>query len=297
MKLTKHPKYKQLPEIITDRVDWENIDIEKVFPSLGLENSVKKTVIRKKFVKDKMKEFEDKVDKGFQVMSDLYKNKKVKSQENYFKEFRDGWRNRDRANIDNLHADCNLYSIAWPIGSLAELNTNLLKYRALSKFDRIFKISKTFKIGFSSDEWDIATMSMRGIESCQRWTGSQNLCLNGSILDPNCAIIFITKQKQTQYGIDMLYRAVVRYIKKGNKYGILIENIYAKDYSCNEMCIIKDLFKRYLKDHISKDIEVIYSNEDDYEGWQIPMSPQVKALNKSDLDCLSYRDSGIEYSK
>src|ERR1700691_2673713 len=85
------------------------------------------------------------------------------------------------------------------------------------------KRASKLSVVFSSDPWDMTTMSMRGIESCQSWGrfGDYNdydnympqnaHCrkLTGSIIDPCCAIIYITDHTPTQYGSKMLARAVV----------------------------------------------------------------------------------------
>lgn len=88
-----------------------------------------------------------------------------------------------------------------------------------------------FKIVFSADGeegiWDIATMSMRGIASCQSWTGQYKKCLIGSILDPHTGIIYLTSGSKNKYGTKMLKRCIVRLLadKDGNK-TILLDKMY-----------------------------------------------------------------------
>jgi hypothetical protein len=91
------------------------------------------------------------------------------------------------------------------------------------------------KICFSSDKnsgaWDIATMSMRGIHSCMKWSSSQSKHLIGSIIDPFTAVIYITDGKKLKYGSKFLRRSVVRYMiyeKNGGfcKPFIYIERVY-----------------------------------------------------------------------
>jgi hypothetical protein len=84
------------------------------------------------------------------------------------------------------------------------------------------KMIKGKKVVFSSDPWDIATMSMRGVNSCQKWVMRDSYwyrydivhCkrLIGSIIDPCCAIIYVSDGTKTEYGEKMLSRMVVRFI-------------------------------------------------------------------------------------
>ena len=56
--------------------------------------------------------------------------------------------------------------------------------------------SKKYHIVFSSVDcdglWDIATMSMRGITSCQKWSGKYKQALIGSLIDPFVGIMYLT---------------------------------------------------------------------------------------------------------
>src|ERR1700722_2268192 len=73
-----------------------------------------------------------------------------------------------------------------------------------------------FKIVFSSDGadgiWDIATMSMRGVSSCQSWDGEYKHCLIGSLIDPFVGIVYLTSgAKFNKYGSKMIKRCIVRF--------------------------------------------------------------------------------------
>jgi hypothetical protein len=115
-------------------------------------------------------------------------------------------------------------------GKVAERCTNLgIPVSSIEQTDQ-FKIfgrenipNKQFKITFSSDgpegAWDILTMSMRGVKSCQRWNGEYPKCLIGSILSKFVGIIYLTSgveapppEGYTQtFGSKMMRRCVVRY--------------------------------------------------------------------------------------
>jgi hypothetical protein len=131
------------------------------------------------------------------------------------------------------------------------------------------------RICFSSDKnsgaWDIATMSMRGIHSCMKWSSKQSKHLNGSILDPFTAVIYITDGKKLKYGSRILRRSVVRYMvyKNGSEYKpfIFLERVYRCGAICspiegryvnedpNEKYILS-IFKTYIRDRISVDIPI-----------------------------------------
>lgn len=99
--------------------------------------------------------------------------------------------------------------------------------------------NKEFSIIFSSEgsdgAWDLATMSMRGIKSCQRWDGDYPRCLIGSILSKFVGIIYLTSGVQSDnqgayinLGSKMMRRCVVRYAVDADegKPCILIDKMY-----------------------------------------------------------------------
>lgn len=99
--------------------------------------------------------------------------------------------------------------------------------------------NKEFCIVFSSDgqegAWDIITMSMRGIKSCQRWDGEYPRCLIGSIFSKFVGVMYLTSGVQadninnwTNLGTKMMRRCVVRYAVDADegKPCILIDKMY-----------------------------------------------------------------------
>jgi hypothetical protein len=176
---------------------------------------------------------------------------------------------------------------------------------------------KKMKVVFSSigdsGLWDIATMSMRGISSCQKWGNSHALALVGTMADPYAGIIYLTNGQKTKYGSKMLRRAVVRFvINKKNKTAILIEQLYPREQVNDKATVL--LFKSFLKNKTGGKYEVFYTGGDDEDNlgysYDIPSSKQVEYLSNGDYidydDCyndydhddyLSYRDSGIDYRK
>jgi len=117
--------------------------------------------------------------------------------------------------------------------------TNLEQADAFKIFSKENIPNKEFSIYFSAEgeegAWDIATMSMRGIKSCQRWDGEYPRCLIGSILSKFVGIMYLTSGVQSDtnagfanLGTKMMRRCVVRYAVDAdeNKPCILLDKMY-----------------------------------------------------------------------
>lgn len=156
---------------------------------------------------------------------------------------------------------------------------------------------KKYTITFSAHPWDIATMSMRGIESCQAWSGLYKYRLIGSIADPYAGIIYVHSKRSNRYGKKMAARAVVRLVKKGKRTGLLLERIYygnkkrrlngLRHASDDTFKIVPIIFRKFLKS--TTKCEIVKK-----KGFQIPLS---KIVNKIPKGMRSYRDSKIGYTK
>lgn len=93
--------------------------------------------------------------------------------------------------------------------------------------------NKKYNVVFSSEgpegAWDILTMSMRGIKSCQRWDGDYPRCLIGSLLTKYVGIIYITSGADFGgYGPKMMRRSLVRYAIDADEHKpcLLIDKMY-----------------------------------------------------------------------
>lgn len=129
-----------------------------------------------------------------------------------------------------------------------EYSVNVLEIEQTAEFKVFSKENipnKELSVIFSSDgetgAWDIATMSVRGIKSCQRWDGEYPSCLVGSILSKFVGIIYLTSGAQAEpypdaarggtwkdLGTKMMRRCVVRYAvdaDDGQPY-ILLDKMY-----------------------------------------------------------------------
>ena len=154
-----------------------------------------------------------------------------------------------------------------------------------------------YKVRFASDgsegAWDIATMSMRGINSCQTWGGGNSTHIVGSIVDPFTGIIYLTNGgKFNEHGSKMIRRCVVRFVvdeKKKVPY-LALERMYP---AMEKGCL--DAFIAFLKERTDNKFDVIYLDSHNYTAkanLYVPMSKVVGQLTTYDQP---YRDSGMTY--
>lgn len=131
-----------------------------------------------------------------------------------------------------------------------------------SNFSQINFPIKGAKIHFSSDPWDLATMSMRGISTCQSWNGEYRQALIGSMLDPFIGVIYISSGgKNTPYGSRMLYRSVVRFVVgKDKKQFLLLDTLY-RTFNKEVVSLFKDFLSK------KSNLNVIYAP--DNSDWDI----------------------------
>lgn len=138
--------------------------------------------------------------------------------------------------------------------------------------------------------WDVATMSMRGIHSCQNWKNWRARSLIGSMLDPYCGIIYTTIGHKTSKGERMSRRSVVRFVvnRKTGKPALFLERVYPQNYFdyANSNAAYYNLFKEFLERKTN--LKVVSSARNHF----IPESNAVRQSYRK-----SYRDSGIAYRK
>jgi hypothetical protein len=166
-----------------------------------------------------------------------------------------------------------------------------------------------FKIVFSADGadglWDIATMSMRGVKSCQSWDdGAYKHCTIGSVIDPYVGIIYLTSgAKFSDHGSRMMKRCIVRFVidSNTNKPYLLLDNMYP-NFDDN----VFGQFAKFLKSKTGDKFDVKYApNTKNINQTYLPTNEVRKLLkqtnrdgekadNLSDLDSLaSYQDYKI----
>jgi hypothetical protein len=162
--------------------------------------------------------------------------------------------------------------------------------------DLLYGVSKR-KIVFSYDPWDIATMSMRGVDSCQAWNRKQKYHLVGSIVDPNCAVIYLTNGKKTKYGEEMLARSVVRIVynsrSKTKTPALYVESAYRGDYLSGENETYTEKFVQFLQRKLrGKRTRVLHPGSAYSHKYVIPTTKSIKAIP---AEHRSYLDSDVVY--
>lgn len=172
---------------------------------------------------------------------------------------------------------------------------------SFKKFSSINVPGQKYKVKFSSDGkegvWDIATMSMRGISSCQSWSQHNSTSVVGSMLDPFTGIIYlqsINDNNPTKYGSKMLRRCIVRFAinNKTKKPSIIIERMYPA-YDKPTM----NLFKSFLSERTDNKFPISSNEEEQYQtayNFYVPMSNIISELS---TNYRPYRDSNIEYKE
>ena len=156
--------------------------------------------------------------------------------------------------------------------------------------------SSTGKNGF----WDMATMSMRGITSCQHWGNDHAYGLIGSMIDPYAGVVYIERGK-VKLGSKMLRRAVVRLVinKKSRKPALLVERVYPRTLPEEEKVATFHLFASFMKQKTKSKLDVVYGDSTGIANrYFIPLSEPVASLpDNGDYDVVSYRDSGVKYKE
>ena len=154
--------------------------------------------------------------------------------------------------------------------------------------------NKDYYIVFSSSgsgAWDIATMSERGVESCQSWDGSHNACLIGSIVSKFVGIIYLTSGTDHDgKGDKMVKRCIVRFgvDKTKKKPVIIVDKMYP-----NENATIRTAFINALQSKTS--IPVVDSNTFAETGEDKNIEiPYEKIQDKLENNEKSYNDMRLK---
>lgn len=196
----------------------------------------------------------------------------------------------------------------FPLIGLKNQSLPLIQFLLEKKEKELFA-NKNYQIMFSSDPWDISTMSMRGVKSCQRWGSTHASHLIGSILDPCCAIIYLTDGSKTNKGSKILVRSVVRFVldqaTRKRKYVVIDEPYFEEQFQAKFDSILssrkkfQEIFAKALKQMLitGNDISIkLLHRQDNYRCQKtlcIPYSPTNQAFIGPSK--YSYRDALIPY--
>jgi len=130
---------------------------------------------------------------------------------------------------------------------------------------------KKYQVCFSSSgqdgAWDIATISMRGIASCQAWNTPQSRGLIGSIASKYVGVLYITNGEPfNEYGSKMLRRAMTRFAihKTTKKPALLVDRTYPADEAN-----VRSIFKKFLQSKVN--IPILFTGELGWADYCLPV--------------------------
>jgi hypothetical protein len=182
--------------------------------------------------------------------------------------------------------------------SVKVVMTKTDQYQEFKDFSRVNVPNKKYVVAFSSSgedgAWDIGTISMRGVTSCQSWNAPQSRGLIGSISSKFVGVIYLASEQEIPgYGSKMLNRSMVRFAihKTTKKPALIIDRMYP-----NQNNDTFAVFKRVLKE--KSGLEVYSAYNDGNAGYvaniandyYIPDEPSRKHLRQGEF---SYMDSAI----
>ncbi len=169
---------------------------------------------------------------------------------------------------------------------------------ACKKYNSVNIPGNESRIVFSSagieGAWDIATMSMRGIQSCQTWGSANASHLVGSIVDPCTAIIYLTSGSNHEgKGSKMMRRCIVRFlINEDNKPSLVLERMYPahnKDVATKFTALLK---KKTQGKYPIANCTLNFRNG--ISKTYIPLTPVLANLEET---ARPYRDSAIQFKQ
>jgi len=167
---------------------------------------------------------------------------------------------------------------------------NLLRLEDLTNFKNFSSnnfSSKEMEINFVSTGldaiWDFATISMRGVVSCQSWVNPQSRGLIGTIVNPFVGLIYISSSEQTIYGPKTFKRCLVRYaINKDTKRpALFLDGIYPS----GDITDIRDSFIKFLKSKTS--LEVFFATKTNC--YYLPSHKYQKYLAEGEETYMDYQ--------
>jgi len=177
---------------------------------------------------------------------------------------------------------------------------NISQAFQFKNFSSINLPAKEIAVKFAADHsdglWDIATMSMRGITSCQTWShgrGNSSKVI-GSIIDPFTGIIYLTNNSTfNSCGSRMIRRCIVRYvIDRNNAPYILLEKMYPAFDKPSLNAFIDAIKSKLPLMTVRYAVDIIGTTE----GIQsyVPLSDELKMLNQA---YYPYTDSGVPFKE
>lgn len=172
------------------------------------------------------------------------------------------------------------------------------QYAEFKNFSRVNIPNKQYTLVFSSSgeegAWDIGTISMRGVTSCQSWNAPQSRGLIGSIASKFVGVIYLSSDQQIPgYGSKMLNRSLVRFAinKHTKKPALILDRMYP-----NHNKDTFNAFKKALSEKSGLEVHSTYNEEYSAKAaniagdFYIPEEPSRTFLKAGEF---SYMDFAI----
>lgn len=170
------------------------------------------------------------------------------------------------------------------------------QYQEFKDFSRVNVPNKKYMLSFSSSgeegAWDIGTISMRGVTSCQSWNAPQSRGLIGSIASKFVGVMYLASEQEIPgYGSKMLNRCMVRFAihKTTKKPALILDRMYP-----NPNADTLAAFKKILKEKSGLDVLCTFDN-DGYNrspnigtDYYIPDEPSRKFLKQGEFSYMDY---------
>lgn len=167
------------------------------------------------------------------------------------------------------------------------------QYQEFKDFSRVNVPNKKYTVAFSSHgedgAWDLGTISMRGVTSCQSWNAPQSRGLIGTISSKFVGVIYLASDQEVPgYGTKMLNRSMVRFaIHKTTKKPVLVLDRMYPNPNNDTLAV----FKKVLKE--KSGLEVLTTWEGNgYNSiaseYYIPDEPSRKHLKQGEFSYMDY---------
>lgn len=143
--------------------------------------------------------------------------------------------------------------------------------------------------------WDIATISMRGISSCQSWNSTQSKGLVGSISSKYVAVMYLESDQEIPgYGRKMLNRCVVRFCvnNKTKRPMLIIDKMYPSD---NKSVI--DTFKRLLAKKSGLEVVYVPERSSDMSSCYMPTEFSHQFLKEQERSYMDFKLNYLQHPK
>jgi hypothetical protein len=185
----------------------------------------------------------------------------------------------------------------WEMVEECKVNvTKTDQYQEFKDFSRVNIPNKKYVLAFSSTgeegAWDIATISMRGVTSCQSWNAPQSRGLTGSISSKFVGVIYLASEQEIPgYGSKMLNRAMVRFVvhRTTKKPALIIDRMYPNHNSDTQAAFIKALKEKSdLEVYSTYDANGYASKNNLSTDYYIPDEPSRAFLKQGEFSYMDY---------